>query len=487
MPARPFLRATVGVAVCLACTTGTSAAQAPAAFLDARQAQEDFDVLHRALAEAHGGYARFVARPELERRLTAHRARLARPVRQLELAAILSEAIAELRDGHARLELDSATLSALATAPLLPLRVALEGERLIVRLNESPVDRTIVPGMEVVRINGRSAAELVSALLPKVSGDGSIETGRRYRLAQDLARLHWLFIEQAASFTILARDASGREVTAILPGVTDAERRTVVNPVNATLVERRARLDGPPGRIALEFLADGRVARLRVRAFDGEDFVATLDSVFRELRARRTASLVLDLRGNGGGVDEYGARLVSYFVDEPFRYFDRIHVTTIAPSFATWLPRTFDAMRTGTVADSAGGFLVTPALHPGVGPQPPAPNGFGGRLVVLIDGGSFSTTADVAAQLRSRNRAVFVGEETAGTYEGNTSGLNALIVLPNSRLRLRVMMYGYWNAVTPVAGGRGVIPEHLAPSRVADLLAGRDPALELAVALSDPR
>lgn len=82
---------------------------------------------------------------------------------------------------------------------------------------------------------------------------------------------------------------------------------------------------------------------------------------------------------------------------------------------------------------------------------------------------------------------MFVGEETAGTYEGNTSGLNALIVLPNSRLRTRAMMYGYWNAVTPVPGGRGVIPEHAAQLRIADLLAGRDPALELGEALAKQR
>lgn len=475
-----------GAALWLLCATTTATSQAPA-LLTAQQAQEDFDVLHRALAEAHGGYTRFVSRSDLDRRIADHRARLTRPVRRLELAGILSETIAELRDGHARLEFDSATVSALATAALLPLRVSLEGDRLLVRLNDSPTDRTIAPGMEIVRINGRPSAELLGSLWPKVSGDGFIETGRRYRLAQEFARLHWLYVEQTATYTVVARDASGRETTARMPGVTDLERRAVANPVNATMTGSLARLDGPPGRIALQFLEDGSVGRLRIRGFDGQTFEATLDSVFDELRSRGTPSLILDLRGNGGGVDEYGARLVSYFVDTPFRYFERIHVTTIAPSFATWLPRTFDAMKAGTVPDPAGGFLVTPARHPGVGEQQPAPNGFRGRLVVLIDGGTFSTATDVAAQLRSRNRAVFVGEETAGTYEGNTSGLNALIVLPHSGLRLRVMMYGYWNAVTPAPGGRGVIPEHHVPSRIADALAGRDRALELGVSLATQR
>jgi len=261
---------------------------------------------------------------------------------------------------------------------------------------------------------------------------------------------------------------------------TERERRSTHNPVNAELEGQLARLDAPAGNVALEWRGEPRVARLSVRAFDGEDFLSKLDSVFRVLRERGTTSLILDLRGNRGGVDEYGALLLSHLVDHPFRYFDRITVTTVAPSFATWLPRTFESMRTGTVADPGGGYRVTTALHTGVGPQPPAANPFLGKLVVLIDGGSFSTTADVAAHLRSWRRATFVGEETGGGYAGNTSGLNALIVLPNSRLKTKVMMYGYWNAVAPEPGGRGVVPEHVVPTRVVDLLRGTDRAMDVA-------
>jgi C-terminal processing protease CtpA/Prc len=325
---------------------------------------------------------------------------------------------------------------------------------------------------------------LLNVLLPKVAGDGFIETGRRTRLARNLAQLHWLFVEQARSYAVTLRDITGRTISAVLPGIIERERPTIVNPVNATLTANLARLDGPPGNVALEFLDDPALARLRVRAFAGQGFPAALDTAFSSLRDKGTRALILDLRGNGGGVDEYGALLVSYFVDRPFRYFERIKVTTIAPSFATWLPRTFDAMRAGTVADPAGGYLVTAAQHPGVAEQQPSGHPFLGKLLVLIDGGSFSTTADVAAQLRSRRRAIFVGEETAGTYEGNTSGLNALIVLPNSRLRLKVMMYGYWNAVQPQDGGRGIIPDHVVPSRTTDLLRGVDSALEFARTLA---
>jgi hypothetical protein len=135
-----------------------------------------------------------------------------------------------------------------------------------------------------------------------------------------------------------------------------------------------------------------------------------------------------------------------------------------------------------------GGFLVLPTLHPGVAEQKAAASPFLGRLAVLIDGGTFSTSADVCAQLRSRTQAVFVGEETGGTAEGNTSGLDAQVVLPNSGLKLKVMMYGYWNALGPLQPaalqrGRGTLPDVAVVRTVADVLAGVDSAAQEAVAV----
>jgi len=126
---------------------------------------------------------------------------------------------------------------------------------------------------------------------------------------------------------------------------------------------------------------------------------------------------------------------------------------------------------------------VLPALHPGVEVQKPAASPFLGRVFVLIDGGTFSTSADVCAQLRSLTEATFIGEETGGAVEGNTSGLNAQIVLPHSTLKLKIQMYGYWNDVTSGMKGRGTLPDRNVLRTVDDVLDGTDPALDLAISL----
>jgi hypothetical protein len=454
--------------------------------LTAAQAQQDFDVVRHSLEEAHGALYRFSTKPELDRRFDSYRARLSQPIGKRAFGSLVAELVASIGDGHARIDFDSATTAALAAARVFPLRVVVEGPRIVVTSNDTPGDSTIRPGMELLSVNGHSANDLLALLLPRMPRDGFIETGRRTRLGRSFAASYWLFVDQSPEFTVTARDVAGATVTATFAGVlnADRDRTSNQNPVNAPMQRNVAALDGAKDNISLRFVRDADIAVLRIRGFGGQTYPAALDRVFRTVRDKGARALILDLRGNGGGDDMYGAQLVSEFTDKPFRYFDHIHVTTIRPSFATWKPSTFADLVKGVVDDPAGGYLVTPALHPGVSEQRPAAVPFLGKAFVLLDGGTFSTAADVTAVLRSLKRVTFVGEESAGAYEGNTSGLNAAVVLPNSGIRLWVQMYGYVNAVSPTEKGRGTTPDVLVERHVADVLRGVDAALERTIELA---
>jgi hypothetical protein len=108
-------------------------------------------------------------------------------------------------------------------------------------------------------------------------------------------------------------------------------------------------------------------------------------------------------------------------------------------------------------------------------------------VFVLIDGGTFSTAADFCAVAHHLGRATFIGEETGGGYYGNNSGLEAVVTLPNSQLRVRVPMYEYWKAVPRYDGRRrGTRPDRAVETTIADLLRGVDGALEVALKLAAP-
>lgn len=459
------------------------------ATLTVAQEQADFDLMRQALEEAHAGLYRYSTKAEMDQSFAAQRAKLNRPMTGMEFYEVVAETLARIRCGHTHLMPSDEMQKAISTARKFPLRVLVEGKRLMVLLNETPDDRTIRPGMEILEINGRPAADILSRLWLALPADGDIETGKRHDITGGFGKLYWMLIDQTGDFTLKTRDAAGTMMTAKLAGVTDADRKSNRNPVNATMLASIAKLmDWTHENLSLRFLKEPQIAEVRIRSFIGDDYPQWIENTFRALREKGTQCLILDLRGNGGGKDEYGAMLVSYLTDKPFRYFDHISLKTIAPSFAEhsdWNAAFEGRLLEGTTPNPPNGYLVTPNLHPGVAEQSPAKYPFLGKVVVLTDGGTFSTAADFCAVTHHLKRATFIGEETGGGYYGNNSGLETTLTLPNSKLRVRVPMYEYWNAVPGYEGKRrGTLPDRVVELKVADVLRGEDEALNLALKLA---
>ena len=286
-------------------TSGTP--KGPGTVLSAEQALEDFDRLRAALEEAHGGLYRYVSREETARRFADYRGRLNREIGWSDFAALIAEMLAGTHDGHMRLEYDSATTAKLVTARMFPLQVRIEGTRIVVLSNDTPSDTVIRPGMEIQRINRRSADELLAYLLPRVPGDGFIETGKRYRLGREFPRYYWVLVEQADTFEVTARDQNGRSVTTRVAGVAVADRQNNANPVNAGLKTFLARLDGPRENVSVRFLTEPDIAVLRVRGFVGDNYPAEIDSVFLMTTIEQlylSASRIREVAGLGHNVDD---------------------------------------------------------------------------------------------------------------------------------------------------------------------------------------
>ena len=463
-------------------------AKAPEGRLNPAEMQADFDLMRRALEEAHAGLYRYSTKAEMDRVFAKQRSKLGQGMTKAEFAAILGETLAPIRCGHTNVSPDAATQATSAAVPKLPLQVVIERNRVFVLLNDSPDNQTIAPGMEILEINGHKPREIISRIAPKLAADGDIESGKRIRIQRGFAQYYWFVVEQTSNFTVKARDAAGKTVTAQLKGVLDADRAKNKNNVNAAVQVSLATLDWSRENLAMRFLKDPEIAQIRIRGFGGRDYPQWIESSFKTLKEKGTKTLIVDLRGNGGGSDMFGAMLVSYLTDKPFRYFDHINVKTIDPSFkqfSDWRTEREGDLRNGVATNPKGGYLVTAKLHPGVAEQPPGKYPFTGKTFVLIDGGTFSTAADFCAVIHHLKRATFIGEETGGGYYGNNSGMQAIVTLPNSKARVRIPMYEYWNAVPGYDGKRrGTKPDHAVETRIADMLRGIDRQLELALNLS---
>jgi len=151
--------------------------------------------------------------------------------------------------------------------------------------------------------------------------------------------------------------------------------------------------------------------------------------------------VILDVRGNGGGLAILAPSVSAWFLDK------QVHIGTM---FAPTGPLKLVAY--------------------------PRPTSYPGKLALLIDGLSASTSEFLAAGLKDLDRARLFGEKTPGM------ALPSLIELLPSGDRFQFATADYVSLGGDPVEGRGVTPHVAVPLTRTALLEGRDPALEAALA-----
>ena len=109
----------------------------------------------------------------------------------------------------------------------------------------------------------------------------------------------------------------------------------------------------PRDSATLTFFDDGKIAYLKINRFGGTANKKDLDEFFREafveINTKKSTALILDLRDNGGGADPLGKLLLSFLIDEPFRYYDDLGPQRRwISAFVSILPRAAPYRRIGS-------------------------------------------------------------------------------------------------------------------------------------------
>ncbi len=468
--------------------TGASPVQTPAPFDPARtialdDVKTDLDVLWAVLEEGHGGFDRYTPGDTLKKSFEAIVGGLAGRLTTVDLYAQLLPFIAEIKDGHTRLSLPADAEAYLDARPVyFPFGLRLLGDRAYI-IRDLSADRAVGDGAELLAIDGRTMRDVLASLLPIVPADAGIRTARIRRLEPPGAfgRLLALRFGPRESFRVRFRRFRATEVKEItVSGVTASDLGRLLKERYPETAERRP---------SYELAFRGPIAVLTIRAF-GDDpdknrprFPDFLTQTFLSLEEKKTPALVIDLRGNGGGFDEYGKFLFAHIMDRPFLYYwaletkknryDLFRYTDETPAAAEELAKPLQK-------NARGWFDVLG--HPNRGLQSTRQPHFAGRVAILIDGGSFSATGEATSAFHYYKKAVFFGEESGAGYYGNTSGFMVTAILPNSRIRVRVPLVLYTMAVEGYPKDRGLVPDFPVAATIEDLMAGRDPVMEKALA-----
>ena len=444
--------------------------------------KEDLKILWDMLEEGHGGLDRYTPADALEKSFDAAGNGLTGPLTEFDFYSRLLPLVAEIKDGHTCLILSPAAVAYLDAQPVfIPFGLRFLNDKAYLYRNLSS-DATIKEGAELLAIDGTPIRDVVSALLPLLPSDAGIRTSRLRRLEYPAAfgQLLALRFGRREARRILFRPIQGGETKEItIPGITAGDLIRLLPERYPATAERRP---------YYELSFKGSTAVLTIRAF-GDDpdkarprFPAFLNEAFRSLEEKKTPNLIIDLRDNGGGLDEYGKLLFAHIMDRPFIYYSALETKKDRYDlfrFTNESVKDAEELARPLRKNARGRFDVLG--HPNRGLQIPQEPRFAGRVAILIDGGTFSTTGETTSAFHYYKKAVFFGEECGSGYYGNTSGFMVTATLPNTGIQIRIPLVLYTMAVDGYPKDRGIVPDFPVTPTIEDLLAGRDPVMERAL------
>ncbi|MEQ9297763.1 MAG: S41 family peptidase [Cyclobacteriaceae bacterium] len=428
--------------------------------LTAEQVSSDLGQLRSELERYHPGYDWYTSLESLTDQFD-EAIENAQTADDLTFFRLVRKLVAQVRCGHTRASMPEAQRLALEShVRFLPVSITFAEKAACIK-GASQNSHGLEVGDQIVAISGRPVSEIVSKIFDHLSADGFNETLKYQLTARNFSYFFSLFVDSTVDQYQVALMRKDIRFSVELSGVSIHE----LLKINA---------QSRPDKV-LELTENQEHHYLRISSFgsstinqSGQDYYDFLSESFEEI-SESPKPLILDLRGNGGGDDLYGAKLISYLVDRPFRYFDKIEVTDAYSGY-------------GTIQKTQGTRLMT--SHDGLNVQQPSVKAFSDPLYVLIDGLSFSTCADVASVLKANKRGIMIGEETGGGSGGNTSGNSKSITLRHSGIRVNVPMWKYSTAPDPYRlFGRGVMPDVEIKSTVNKLRDGEDPVLDHALSL----
>jgi hypothetical protein len=461
--------------------------------LTREQALEDFNWLRFALEYVHPRLYKYDDKETVDSRFDSLRMQLIDEISGLDFLALVSRTNAAVRCGHLYTIPQGQLVTEVLEKKVLPFHIKVL-ENKIYLFNDCS-NSSIPNGSQILSINGRNDREIFDAIIPGIASDGYIQT-RKFRLMeryfyylfQGFDLYYHLYVDRSDVFIIeYIEYGTNRIKTVTIKGMTIDERQKLLT--KKFSIDEMQWFKTPSPKFKKDPKNDYAlltISRSFYKNLD-PDYDSLLSSAFSQIKNEGVKNLIIDLRNNEGGDERQQMELMSYLYNKPFKLYQNIYLSHLdfRPLRKVIIERDSSSLLFNNddeymrrINDNL--WINNYEYSENLMLKQPKDNAFTGKLYVLMNGISFSSAADLVSDISKVTEAIFIGEETGGTYEGPTGGDNIVIQLPNSKIMVRIspnIQIGYMYQKHPI--GRGVSPTHPINYTLKDVMEGRDLEMEL--------
>jgi carboxyl-terminal processing protease len=363
---------------------------------------------------------------------TELRPRVASAASMDEARNVIREMLARLRKSHFQLLAPSAT-NTISGPALVPAEIhVLNGEIVITKVTGAAARKAgLLPGLRLISVDGRPTSQAIRNARGVDSRSRALDAWRQVR--RDL------YGPDGSMAGLTVKDVAGKELQLTVPRAHPPGEVITFGNLPPIASEFEEQTIVTSGGVQVGYIA----FNIWMPAL-GERIAAAVD------RLRKSNGIVIDLRGNPGGLAAMVGGVAGHFIDEPLL-------------LGTMRTRQTPAPLT---------FKVNPRIVTGDGRRVDV---FKGRVAILVDELTGSTSEVFAGAMQSLGRARVFGRQTMG---------QALPALTRQLPSGDVLLYAIGDFTTATGRsleGDGVIPDESVTLTLDALARGADPDLDKAV------
>jgi len=445
-----------------------------------QELQNDVDYAHKKLKQLHPDIYWYVSKNELDEDIQSLKDTIKEPLTTREFYKLFAPVIAKIKQGHLSVYVPNGKQTkkeikekGKRSSPFSSLSFHSNEKKLFIKKVHQG-DSTLIAGSEVISIDHENVSDLLGYFETLHSSDGYNTTfipefvGNRFGFfytnihRQKDSLLLQLRLKDStyskyiyATYDTIKTPTKKDTATVIKKKLSKLEKKIAKEKRKETRKKHHKygynKKTDDYNRNFSFLKSDDKIsiAYMKIKSFTNGGYKEFYKESFAKIDSAKCANLVIDLRGNLGGrlieIDE----LYAYLTNKDYVFIEKSKMTGrlsfLYPFFhsKSWATKTSAVLLSPVLAvyqlfkvKKENGEAYFKFRHSKL--RKPKPNGFNGKIYVLIDGESFSASSILSTHLKATKRATFVGEETGGAYNGTVAGFYAKIELPNSKINMRV-------------------------------------------------